>query len=85
MPRFLVETVSTFRHTYWIEAEEIDHAVDEVVMESVEELTQRHIGETIFNAREISDEDAKAEFFKEHPYLDGCNVDFVSYLHKIKY
>lgn len=85
MPRYLVETMSTFRHTYWIEAEEIDHAVDEVVMEAAEELTQRHITETVFNAREISDEDAELEFFNEHPYLIESDVKISNYLHKVNY
>lgn len=85
MPRYLVETISTFRHTYWIEAEEIDHAADEVTMEKAEEFTQRHLGETIFNVREISDEDAQLEFFTEHPYLIESDVKIKQYLHKIKY
>jgi hypothetical protein len=85
MPRYLVETISTFRLTYWIEAEEAEHATDSVAMNEVDELTQRHLGETIFNVREISDEEAELEFFTEHPYLIESDVKLSNYLHKIKY
>jgi len=85
MPRYLVETISTFRHTYWIEAEEADHAVEDVTASGVEELTQRHLGELITNVREISDEDAELEFFNEHPYLIESDVRISNYLHKINY
>jgi hypothetical protein len=85
MPRYLVETVSTFRHTYWIEAQDAEHAADAVTMNEVDELTQRHLGDTIFNVREISDEDAELEFFTEHPYLMESDVKLSNYLHKIKY
>jgi hypothetical protein len=85
MPRYLVETISTFRHTYWIEAEEPDHATAQVSMDIPEEFTQRHLGESIFNVREISDEDAKLEFFTEHPYLIESDVKVEQYLNKIKY
>lgn len=85
MPRYLVETVSTFRLSYWVEADEPEHAADEVIMHDAMEFTQRHLDEVVFNIREISDEDAEAEFFKEHPYLAETNVDILEYLHKIKY
>jgi len=58
---FLVETISTFKHTYVIEAEELEHAFDEVTMidsgdekdyfESVEQVS---LGETILGGRKIS-------------------------------
>jgi hypothetical protein len=85
MPRYLVETVSTFRHTYWIEAQDAEDAADAVAVEALEELTQRHLGNTITNVREISDEDAELEFFNEHPYLMESDVKLSNYLHKIKY
>lgn len=58
---FIVETISTFKHTYVIEAEELSHAYDEVTMidsghdddyfESVEQVA---LGETIIGGRKIS-------------------------------
>lgn len=86
MPRYLVETVSSFRLSYWVEAAEPEHAADEVIMHDATEFTQRHLDEVVFNIREISDEDAEAEFFQEHPYLaNETNVAILEYLHKIKY
>lgn len=85
MPRYLVETVSSFRISYWVEASEPEHAADEVIMHDATEFTQRHLDEVIFNVREISNEDAETEFFEEHPYLADTNVDILEYLHKIKY
>jgi hypothetical protein len=85
MPRYLVETISTFRHTYWVEAKEASHAADEVVMDAAEEFTQKHLGELISNVREVSDEEAEKVFFTDHNYLVGRNIDLEQYLHKINY
>ena len=58
---FLVDTIVTFRHTYAIEAETLEHAYDEVTMkdsgndlDDFSEVTQRFLGETICNGRKIS-------------------------------
>lgn len=62
---FVVDAISTFRHRYVIEADELEHAYDEVVMRSsgneqddFGEVTQRWLGEQIIDGREIS----KSEF-----------------------
>jgi len=58
---FIVETISTFKHTYVIEAEELEHAFDEVTMidssnedDYFESAEQKHLGETIIGGRKIS-------------------------------
>lgn len=63
MPLFLVDTIVQFRHKYVIEAEELSHAYDEVVMRDsgadadlFDEVTQRYLGETILDGREITKE-----------------------------
>lgn len=63
MPLFLVDTIVQFRHKYVIEAEELSHAYDEVVMrdsgadeDHFDEVTQRYLGETILDGREITKE-----------------------------
>lgn len=63
---FLVDTISTFRHKYVIEAESLEHAYDEIVMkdsgstsDAFDEVTQRYLGETIVDGREISRKDFK--------------------------
>ncbi len=58
---FIVDTLVTFRHRYVIEGEELVHAYDEVVMkesglpnDEFEEVSQKFLGETIIDGREIS-------------------------------
>jgi hypothetical protein len=64
---FLVETITTFRHKYVIEADALEHAYDEVTMQhsgnpadDFPEVTQRFLGEQIIDGRKIT----KAEFDK---------------------
>lgn len=64
---YIVDAISTFRHRYVIEAHELEHAYDEVTMidsgnddDSFEAVSQRFLGETIVDGREIS----KDEFDK---------------------
>ena len=60
---FIVDTISTFRHRYVIEAAELSHAYDEVTMidsgneaDSFEPVSQKYLGETIIDGREITKE-----------------------------
>ena len=61
MPIFLVDTLSTFRMKYAIEAETLEHAMDELVCtehdRSFDEVTQRWLGEQIIEGREVSYEE----------------------------
>jgi hypothetical protein len=59
---FLVDTIVTFRHKYVVEAKELEHAYDEVTMresglpaDNFDEVTQRYLGETITDGREITE------------------------------
>ena len=61
---YIVDTISTFRHRYVIEAAELEHAYDEVTMvdsgndaDSFESVSQRYLGETIIDGREITKKD----------------------------
>lgn len=61
---YIVDTISTFRHRYVIEAAELEHAYDEVTMidsgnddDSFESVSQRYLGETIVDGREITKKD----------------------------
>jgi hypothetical protein len=60
---FVVDTITTFRHRYVIEAESLEHAYDEVTMidsgndaDMFESVSQRYLGETIIDGRKISKE-----------------------------
>lgn len=57
---FVVDTISTIRIRYVIEAESLEHAYDEVTMrdsgseeDDFEEFSQKWLGETIIDGREI--------------------------------
>lgn len=79
MAKYIVTTVSTFVHKYAIEAECEEHARDEFVMlegggyndtyPDCCEISQLHIGENIFDVREVTDENIVAEaddYMKEY-------------------
>lgn len=57
---FIVETISTFRHRYVIEANTVEDAYDEVTMinsgneeDRFDEFSQEYLGETIVSGRTI--------------------------------
>lgn len=60
MPIFLINTLSTFRMKYAIEAETLEHAMDELVMtehnRNFDEVTQRWLGEQIMDAQVVTQE-----------------------------
>jgi len=89
MPKFIITTVSSFLHKYAIEAETVEHAMDEFVMlegggykdtfSDVCEIKQKFISEDIAEAREATDEQIVAE-------ADEYMQDFVlSRVRKVTY
>lgn len=61
MPLYVIDTLVQFRQKYVIEADELDHAYDEIVMREsgsdedyFEEVTQRFLGETIIDGRQVT-------------------------------
>ena len=79
---YLVDTIVTFRHKYVIEADELEHAYDEVTMrdsgsmiDNFDEVTQRCLGETIIDGREID----KKEFKKLLADLEKDGNEVSSY------
>lgn len=58
MKIFAVETVSTFRHVYFIECEDADHAKDAVTMCEADTYFQSHLGELIVSARPVTNTEA---------------------------
>lgn len=64
MPLFIVDCISSHRMRYVIEAKTLEHAYDEVTMRDsgttsthFEEVSQRWLGETIIDGREVSSEE----------------------------
>lgn len=89
---YLVETVSLFRMRYVVEANEEDHALDEVVCnvgssdDNWEEFSQCHMDEVISSSREITLE----EYFKLHAidnsYMDSwSDEEKLRFINKIDY
>jgi hypothetical protein len=60
MPLYEIDVIITFRNKYVIEAKEISHAFDEIVMtehdRSFSEVTQKCLGEQILDGKEITQE-----------------------------
>lgn len=63
MPLYIVDTITTFRNRYVVEADELEHAYDEVTMvdsgdeaDAFEPAAQKYLGETIIDGRKISRE-----------------------------
>ncbi len=79
---YVVDTIVTFRHRYVVEAKELEHAYDEVTMrdsrapgDDFDEMTQRCLGESIIDGREIT----KKEFKKMLETLKSSNDEICSY------
>lgn len=66
---FVVETISQFRHRYYIEDETLEYAFDTVSMEEAEEGTQLYLGETIVQGREVSEEEIVRLILEDEPYM----------------
>ena len=76
----LVETVSTFRHTYAIrlpDGEPVDYALDDVVCNMdldnspLTEVSQNHIAENIFDYHVVTEEEYLELFDRDNAYLSS--------------
>lgn len=80
----VVDAISQFRMRYVVEVPDgvenpteegtypctpIEYASDSVTCEDVKEFTQKHLGETIVDAREVTLDEAIALFRSEEPYF----------------
>lgn len=92
MPKYLVETISMFRMRYVIEANNVEHAKDEVSMndgnlrEFLREFSQLHVDETITSAREISQAEYLRQFDEDNEYFkDWTDEDKLSFVNVVDY
>lgn len=88
MPKYLVETVSVFRIRYVVEANEPEHAADEVVMNlgDLSEFSQHHLDEIVSSVREIDDVEYLRQFDEDNDYLKGwSNEQKLKLVNKINY
>jgi hypothetical protein len=92
---FLVDTISSFRMRYVVEAESLEHAYDEVTMkdsgcedDAFDEISQKHLGEQIIDGRRISLVDLKALVRQmEDDKSESCIIsrNLENYVRKIDY
>jgi hypothetical protein len=73
----LVETVSSFRHRYMVEAPEgfPEFALDDVAMETAKEFSQKHIGELITSHRVVTEQEALALCDVDNDYFIGRTAE----------
>lgn len=72
MAKYMVETISMFRIRYVIEAENAEHAKDEVTMNNdgnLREFSQYHVDEIITSTREIDRQEYLRMFDEDNDYL----------------
>lgn len=85
----LVEAVSMFRMRYVIEAENAEHACDEVVCNhdgKLNEFSQLHLDEIITSTRELTKEEYLRLWNEDNDYLSGwTDEQKLDYIHKIDY
>lgn len=81
MPLYIVESLSQFRVRHVVEAQCAEHALDTVVMsesgnpgDELAEFSQRHLGTTTIDAREIS----RSEFDNMVRDLEDNSTEFGS-------
>lgn len=89
MSKYLVEAISMFRMRYVIEAENAEHAMDEVTMNhngDLREFSQKHIDENITSVREIDREEYLRLFNEDNDYLQDWDDDHkLSFVNVIDY
>lgn len=94
MPLYVIDTIVQFRHKYVVEAEKLEHAFDEVVMRDskhdedyFDEVTQRYLGETILDGREITMDDFKVMMMRLKEDKEECSSHWMDerLIRKINY
>ena len=87
---YIVETISMFRMRYVVEANESEHAADEVVFglgnTELKEFSQHHVDEVITSTREITQEEYLKQFDIDNDYLkEWTVVQKLDFVNKIDY
>jgi len=88
MPQYLVETVSMFRMRYVIEANNAEHAKDEITTNEGQlyEFSQLHVDEMITSVREIDRAEYLRQFDEDNEYLkEWADEDKLSFVNVVNY
>ena len=87
MPLFEVSTISVFRHKYVIEAKNLEHAYDTVLIDNPESLTQKYLDENIIDGRKINRKEFERiceESMKDGSELSNAHLG-TRIIHKVNY
>jgi hypothetical protein len=87
MPLFEVSTVSLFRHKYVIEAKNLEHAYDTVLIDKPEYVTQKYLDENIIDGRQIGKiefEDLCSSSMKDDSELSNGHMG-TKIIHRVNY
>ena len=87
MPLFEVSTISVFRHKYVIEAKNLEHAYDTVLIDNPESLTQKYLDENIIDGRKINRKEFERiceESMKDGSELSNAHLG-TKIIHKVDY
>jgi hypothetical protein len=87
MPLFEVSTVSLFRHKYVIDAKNLEHAYDTVLVDNPESLTQKYLDETIIDGRKIGRKEFEKlcdESMNDSKELSNAHLG-TKIIHKVNY
>ena len=89
---YLVETISMFRLRYVVEAQSMEHAMDEVTMHAaggdclLKEFSQHYIDEVISSGRKLSEKEYMKLFDKDNDYLKSWSDEKkLEFINKIDY
>ena len=87
MPLFEVSTVSLFRHKYVIEAKNLEHAYDTVLVDNPEYVTQKYLDENIIDGRQIGKfefEELCSDSMKDSSELSNGHMG-TKIIHRVNY
>lgn len=91
---YVVTAISQYRMRYVVPAEDLkldghsepEWAADAVTMNEVNEFSQAHLGETVLDVQEFSEEEVLTLFDKDNDYLkDWTKEQKLAYIKKWKY
>ena len=73
---YVVDTISTFRIRYVVRAKSEQDANDEVILaKEIKEFSQKHIDESVWDTKEISEKEYIDLFNKDNDYLISWKKD----------
>lgn len=83
---YIVEAISMFRMRYAVRCQSAEHAMDTVVLEEAEELSQEHLQEVISSTREVTEAEFLQIFDQDNGYLSSWDAERkLKFIHTVDY